>query len=60
MELKDWLLLFIPIIFDGFLIWIFQYIVEKRIEQQITFKTLREEIFKTYLEKNHAINFCVS
>lgn len=34
MELKDWLLLFIPIIFNGFLIWIFQYIVEKRIEQK--------------------------
>lgn len=59
MELKDWLLLFIPIIFDGFLIWIFQYIVEKRIEQQITFKTLREEIFKTYLEKiTQSISAC--
>lgn len=59
MELKDWLLLFIPIIFNGFLIWIFQYIIEKRIEQQITFRTLRQEIFKTYLEKiTQSISAC--
>lgn len=59
MELKDWLLLFIPIIFDGFLIWIFQYIVGKRIEQKITFRTLREEIFKTYIEKiTQSISAC--
>ena len=59
MALKDWLLLFIPILFDGFLIWLFQYIVGKRIEQKITFRTLREEIFKTYLEKiTQSISAC--
>ena len=59
MELKDWLLLFSPIIFDGFLIWIFQYIIEKRIEQKVTFRTLREEIFKTYLDKiTQSISAC--
>lgn len=59
MQLKDWLLLFIPIIFDGFLVWIFQYIIKKRMEQQTTFKVLREEIFKTYIEKiTQAIYAC--
>ncbi len=59
MELKDWLLLFIPILFDGFLIWIFQYIIEKKIEQHTTFRSLREEIFKTYLEKiTQSISAC--
>lgn len=59
MELKDWLLLFIPIIFNGFLVWIFQYIIKKRIEQQTTFKALREEIFKTYIEKiTQSISAC--
>lgn len=61
MDLKDWLLLFIPIIFDGFLIWVFQYLIKKRIEQKTTFRTLREEIFKTYLDKiTQSISACHS
>lgn len=51
MELKDWLLLFIPIIFNGFLIWIFQYMFKNRMERKETFRVLREEIFKEYIEK---------
>lgn len=51
MELKDWLSLFIPIIFNGLLIWIFQYIIKNRIERQMAFRTLREDIFKIYIEK---------
>lgn len=51
MELKDWLLLFIPIIFNGFLIWLFQYTYKNRMEQQATFRALREDIFKKYIEK---------
>lgn len=51
MELKDWLLLFIPIIFNGFLIWIFQYMFKNRTERQEKFRILREEIFKLYIEK---------
>lgn len=59
MELKDWLLIFIPIIFNGFLIWIFQYIFKNRMERQGAFRILREEIFKMYIKKiTQSISSC--
>ena len=34
MELKDWLLLFVPILFNGFLIFFFQLFITKNVEQR--------------------------
>lgn len=51
MELKDWILLFIPILFNGILIWIFQFMLKSFFEHKEFYKKLREQIFNVYIEK---------
>ncbi len=51
MELKDWMLLFIPILFNGILIWGFQFKLKYDFERKETYRKLQEQIFNTYVEK---------
>ena len=50
MLLKDWLALFVPIVFNGILIWLFQRILENRQVKRERFYQLQEEIFRKYID----------
>jgi len=54
MEIKDWIVLLIPIFSNGFLIWMFQYLINKRQEHVDRYSKLREEIFRDYLKRVEA------
>lgn len=51
METKDWIILLLPIFSNGLLIWMFQYFINRRQDRSDRYHTLREEIFRTYLQK---------
>lgn len=51
METKDWIILLLPIFSNGLLIWMFQYFVNRRQNRSDRYNTLREEIFRTHLQK---------
>ncbi len=52
--MKDWAVLLIPIFSNGFLIWMFQYLISKRQEHVDRYSKLREEIFRDYLKRVEA------
>ena len=50
MEGKDWITLFVPIAFNGVLIWLLQKVFENRQVKKERFYQLQEEIFRDYIE----------
>lgn len=58
MEQKDWILLFIPIIFNGILIFIFQKIIIVALEKMNQRDAIRNDVCKDFWNQLRKINEC--
>lgn len=58
MEQKDWLLLFVPIFFNGFFIFIFQKIIILKIEKINHRNTIKNDVYKNFWNQLKQLNEC--
>lgn len=56
MEYKDWITMFVPIICNGFLIFIFQNIITKEIARQEKKQGIRDDVLRTFWNKLQKLN----
>ena len=56
MEAKDWILLFVPIVVNGFIIYIFQKIVSTKFERLNKKQGLRDEAILLFWRKLQNLN----
>ena len=56
MELKDWIILIVPIISNGILITLFQTILNRKIERKNKRQKLRDQTFMLFLEHVQKLN----
>jgi len=56
METKDWIMLIIPIVANGFVIFIFQKLFEKRLKEITKRQDIRDKVLYTFWEKLQSLN----
>ncbi len=55
MECKDWIILVVPIICNGIIIFVFQKILSKKIERQSKRQDIRDDVLKKFWNKTTRI-----
>lgn len=56
MECKDWIILVVPIICNGIIIFVFQKILSKKIERQSKRQDIRDDVLKKFWNKLQGLN----
>lgn len=56
MECKDWIVLLVPIICNGFIVFVFQKILGKKIERQSKRQDIRDDVLKRFWNKLQELN----
>lgn len=56
METKDWITLIIPIVANGFVIFIFQKLFEKRLKKITKRQDIRDDVLHTFWKKLQSLN----
>ena len=58
MEWKDWILLVVPIVMNGIILYIFQVLINKKIERKNKRNEVRDEIYLTFIKIIRDLNSC--
>lgn len=56
MECKDWIVLFVPIICNGIIVFVFQKMLGKKIERQSKRQDIRDDVLKRFWNKLQELN----
>lgn len=56
MECKDWIILLVPIICNGIIVFVFQKILSRKIERQSKRQDIRDDVLKKFWNKLQELN----
>ena len=56
METKDWITLIVPIVANGFIIFVFQKLFEKRLKKLTKRQDIRDDVLHTFWKKLQSLN----